>query len=825
MKRERNGRDLGDFLEREVYPALFSHLDRAFPEFGWKNKGRKWTATTEDTRALSGAPRAARVEAFENTPFGFKVHGGEFISWVSYLTGGVTPRGKEFVEVARDLAERAGIPFPEWNVSPEVIEKHKATERRLSLLECFLAYTHGQLLGDAGRGARDYLAGRGFTAEDLEETELGFYLSGNAVKVALVAAGFSSEEVDASGMLKDGRWEGRLVRPLRGPDGRIASYLARDLTGKAEDGAKYLYLVGHSKPSFVGLDTALRSLDGRHLLLVEGVLDLDLLWARGITNVAALGGSGSLLTVERWKTLLEARVRSVTLVLDNDAPGKDGLFRSLENVLKVPHAPVVYVVDPTSLGDSKDPDEFVRKNGADAFREILKEKIPGFVFYGRGLLSGVSTESTEHEKREAVDAVLEFTSGLHGDFVPRDREELLRVTAEATGFSFESLAEMEDERLSRRHMVELDETVDATLLKAQADRERGVSSIEVANSFGRSLDAIRGKLVSPPPPFSVDRLLVESRKTVAGRKSGWEPLDKLGVEFCPGELTILGARTGHGKTSVLVNLLLNWLEEDRDETFLFYSLEEPEVRICHQLLALLTTRGHSQDSRWTAPEIRDFLRAGYSSRYEHYRWPYGGLDGPGEAIELLRSFEDRLRIVYRPEWTISEIASHARDVAERETVGAVFVDYLQRIQPPARGEGLARYDRRDMEISAIGRTLKKVSVDINVPVLVGAQINREAVPSDLQSSIKNKTFNEAIDTIKKARPELHHLREGGSEQEADIVLGLLNYAADYRSDHTREAPPDTTPFEVGVLKARYGEVGRWAALFFTGKFKLIQGVR
>jgi replicative DNA helicase len=155
------------------------------------------------------------------------------------------------------------------------------------------------------------------------------------------------------------------------------------------------------------------------------------------------------------------------------------------------------------------------------------------------------------------------------------------------------------------------------------------------------------------------------------------------------------------------------------------------------------------------------------------------------------------------------VAAYAHELAETRGVGAVLVDYLQRL--PFEGKA----DRRDIEVSAIGRTLKSLAVDLSVPVVVGAQINREAIPKDYQEKIQKEMKNgtaAALDYMKAARPELHHLREGGSEQEADLVLGLLNYAADIHTGADENSP--TERFEVGVLKNRYGRAGQWAALYF-----------
>ena len=66
------------------------------------------------------------------------------------------------------------------------------------------------------------------------------------------------------------------------------------------------------------------------------------------------------------------------------------------------------------------------------------------------------------------------------------------------------------------------------------------------------------------------------------------------------------------------------------------------------------------------------------------------------------------------------------------------------------------------------------------------------------------------DSIRRRRPQLHHVREGGSEQEADLVLGLLNYRADYLAEQEgeeRDRDEAHGPFEVLGLKSRYGAAG------------------
>ncbi|OPZ62263.1 MAG: Replicative DNA helicase [Candidatus Aminicenantes bacterium ADurb.Bin508] len=148
---------------------------------------------------------------------------------------------------------------------------------------------------------------------------------------------------------------------------------------------------------------------------------------------------------------------------------------------------------------------------------------------------------------------------------------------------------------------------------------------------------------------------------------------------------------------------------------------------------------------------------------------------------------------------------------------AVLVDYVQRI---AKSE---KADRRDIEISHIGRSLKTLAVEVSIPVICGAQINRDAIPKTLKDAVSEaENYGTAMSAIRGARPELHNLREGGAEQEADLVLGLLNYAADYRTEAKKAELPDVTLLEIGTLKNRVGEVGRWCQLAYEARFGLVR---
>jgi len=669
------------------------------------------------------------------------------------------------------------------------------------------------------------------------DREFGFY-SDSVIEEIKAKDESVDGDINASGLVRDSRWKGRIVHPWRDHRGKLATIWARDITGKpeSETGPKYLYLHGGEKPCPFLLREALSQGGRKNLVLVEGVIDALRFHHEGLQNVAALGGLGA--SVDMLKTLKKERVQSVTLSLDWDPrekngelvyPGLDATRRTVKEAIKianVDNVPYVYVIDPKKLqeaagksgtNDKVDPDSLVTLKGLDAFRAVLKTHEPGATFLALDELAGVSPESDNVAKDTAVDRVVDLIDSLRGPRAGLEADELIRLLSERTGKGPEALADRAQSHAERKAKEEREKGLDRALEQAQRERVSGKPVTETLATLRSTVDKLSVSIVDEPPAFSVERLERESHALPAGKPSGWEAVDELGVQFSPGELTVVGARTGHGKTSFLVGLLANWLrkaeEEDGGELYVMYSHEEPEVRIYHRLLGLLTTEQIA--NAWDSNEIRDFLRAGYDSRPE-YGWPSPKV--LEQARERLKTWESRLLIVNRGAWDVGQIAGHTKNLKERYNVAGVLVDYLQRVPAP---EG--SYDRRDIEISTVGRALKALAVDISAPVVVGAQVNREAVPTGYGGMFKEKPYAEALEVIQKARPELNQLREGGSEQEADLVLGLLNYAADYRTEVKSSRPrPDITRFEVGTLKNRYGEVGQWAKLAFHGRYHLLR---
>jgi DNA primase len=422
-----------DFYTESVLPVLAERLDRAFPEFGWRRDANGWVATNEQhTHARLGV-RAERVVAHGPAPRGFLIHGGEATLWTAYVSGGAVPRGADFIRAVRDLAERAGV-------DPSPLDRPQSHDRRLELLRDFFDLCRREFLSERGDAARAYLERRGLPREAIADSGLGVVPPSGEASRQLERAGYRPSEVASAGVLADSRWPGRLCGAWRDGYGRIGTFWARALDDQEATDTRYLYLRGASRTNLppYGLSDLLGrpSPERREVVLVEGFLDVHQLRARGIENVAALGGTS--IRAQTFERLNRLGIEAVTLCLDNDRPGRAATARAVENATRARRGPELYVVDSERLAPAKDPDELVRQRGIAAWRGLLEARTCGIAWRAHEL-AAVTPESPLSKRR----AALARAGRWLGTLPPRlalEQEDAVREVAEKCGYSSEAVA-------------------------------------------------------------------------------------------------------------------------------------------------------------------------------------------------------------------------------------------------------------------------------------------------------------------------------------------------------------------------------------------------
>jgi replicative DNA helicase len=144
--------------------------------------------------------------------------------------------------------------------------------------------------------------------------------------------------------------------------------------------------------------------------------------------------------------------------------------------------------------------------------------------------------------------------------------------------------------------------------------------------------------------------------------------------------------------------------------------------------------------------------------------------------------------------SIAELRAKARRLVTQHKIEAIFIDYLQLMTCDER------LDNRQQEVATISGGIKKLAKELNIPIVVLAQLNRE--------SDKNASSN--------ARPKLAHLRESGSiEQDADVVVFL------HRNRDDSKKSVESVPAELIVEKNRNGRTGSINLNFFPSRMEFV----
>ncbi len=257
--------------------------------------------------------------------------------------------------------------------------------------------------------------------------------------------------------------------------------------------------------------------------------------------------------------------------------------------------------------------------------------------------------------------------------------------------------------------------------------------------------------------------LAESKGAVTGAKTGFSGLDRTLVQMGKGDLVIVGARPGMGKTSFALNIATNVAKATKKDVAIF-SLEMS----CEQLVTRIVSSEAMVDSHK--------LRTGklVSDDWENIADVISSLSGCNIYIDDTSAI------------TTTEMKSKLRRLSN---LGLVVIDYIGLMQTTSKS------DNRAQQVGEISRNLKIMAKDFGVPFICCAQLNRG---TESRPGVGKK-------------PTLADLRDSGSiEQDADIVLFL--YRDEYYKDISgAEADADSADSantaEVIIAKNRHGSVG------------------
>ncbi len=310
-----------------------------------------------------------------------------------------------YVEALKWLAGRYNVEVEETEVSAEVKAQQQVADS-LYILNGFAQKYFSEVLLHDEEGqdiGLSYLKERGFNEAIIEKFQLGYCKeSRNAFVTEALSKQYNRELLVKSGLvalrneeLVD-NYRGRIIFPIHNTTGKVIGFGAR-IIKKNDRAPKYINTPENEiyikSRILYGMFFARQVIDKfEECLLVEGYTDVISLHQAGIENVVASGGTS--LTTEQIR-LVRKYTNNLTIIYDGDAAGIKAALRGLDMALEE-GLNVKLVLIP----DKEDPDSYVNKVGAEAFRNFVAENKKDFIIFQ--LEVALKDAGTDSQKKAAV---------------------------------------------------------------------------------------------------------------------------------------------------------------------------------------------------------------------------------------------------------------------------------------------------------------------------------------------------------------------------------------------------------------------------------------
>ena len=327
----------------------------------------------------------------------------------------------------------------------------------------------------------------------------------------------------------------------------------------------------------------------------------------------------------------------------------------------------------------------------------------------------------------------------------------------------------------RRQMIALGEEIVSLAHDDSRDPESLTGAIN--SSTIKALESVqrnRSQLISDCAEEIGENIVQGRYSKPRGIQTRFQSFNKITRGLCTG-LIVIGARPSTGKSAILLNWAIDEAEKS-GRTIGLFSLEMLSHEITERAIAY---KSHVPSEKWGSLSEQDRQRV---------------------SLGVSKLLGTNVLIEDRPDVSVGEICATVRLWARQHDLAFVAIDYLQLIRPDNPK------DSRQLQIGAMSRQLKRLSLELNIPVVVASQLNRDADGE---------------------RPTLRSLRESGDiEQDADTVHFLWKDEGKAESSPRRSRysdPPEPSPpsdgpeaIKLTIGKQRNGRRGVDLDLIFHG---------
>lgn len=343
-----------------------------------------------------------------------------------------------FQEAVKMLADRAGISLPEMEYSEEAKKKESRRAKLLEVQKEAAKYYYYMLRSPRGKAGYQYLAGRQLSEETMKKFGLGYADgAGSDLTAYLKSKGYSDELINESGLtgfdekrgMHDKFWN-RVMFPIQDSNHRVIGFGGR-VMGDAKP--KYLNspetLIFDKSRNLYGLNFARTSRKG-NIILCEGYMDVIAMHQAGFTQ--AVASLGTAFTAGQ-ASLLKRYTEEVLLAYDSDGAGVNAAMRAIGILREAGLRGKVIDMQPY-----KDPDEFVKNMGAEAFQERIDQAQNSFFFELKVLERDYRMDDPESKTafhREIAKKLCGFEEEV-------ERENYIESVAQKYNIGFENLRKL-----------------------------------------------------------------------------------------------------------------------------------------------------------------------------------------------------------------------------------------------------------------------------------------------------------------------------------------------------------------------------------------------
>lgn len=344
-----------------------------------------------------------------------------------------------FMEALKILADSCGMKLPELEQSTQDLELLKNKEKCLKALNLAMDYYHQNLKSDKAAMANNYLQKRGIDRQVCEDFSIGCSSDWNSIIDYLSKQGVSLSTMQMAGLVEkseSGKYYDvfgtRLMFPIRNSYCDCIGFTARTLEADSKF-AKYKNspqtIVFDKSKTIYNINTikALKKQNLDYIIICEGTIDVIAMYKAGFKNTVACMGTA---ITNYHARELKRYCDKIILCLDGDSAGQNAMYKAID-VLDAEGLEVKVA----KLSENLDPDEFLKKYGADKLKDCLEKSIDGFEFKLTSLATRFDL-SDSYQKNKYVLQALEIVSDMDSS---SQREIYLKIISKLVNISIDVL--------------------------------------------------------------------------------------------------------------------------------------------------------------------------------------------------------------------------------------------------------------------------------------------------------------------------------------------------------------------------------------------------